>query len=306
MKLRSPAVAILREPLLHFLAGAMMLFFVVSIVSTPEPSTGSTIEVSRADLIDHLQNQSRTYAGGALSNFFDNMPPNERRQIIDSFVREEALYRRAKILGLDTETYAARLRLVKQLEFIVQSDIQSDASLSDEDAANYYELHKSDFTEPASITFAQVFFEKKRGEEIETRRRAEEALRKLNAQAAPFGVATAYGDRPLYHQFYAKRDSAYVASHFGAAFAEIIFKLEPKPLHWYGPIPSPRGLHLVQVSSMTAERTPPLREIRSDIDERALTARKNEQAEEAINAIVSSFKVRIADDVNNKSPARGP
>ncbi len=302
MPLPRPAAFILRDPLAHFLLAAAALFVLHSAVTREAAPNANRIEVTRADILTYMQNSARAYAGEPFETLLDELPDAERRRLIDGYVREEALYRRAKALDLDKENYAARLRLVKQLEFILQSTAQANASLSESEVDAFYNDYKSDFAEPALVTFSQVYFAAR---DETARQRAEETLARLNAEAAPFDAATAYGDRPLYHQFYARRDRTYIASHFGDDFADAVFSFPAKNGRWQGPVRSARGWHLVQLTAKTETRTPELDEIRAEVEDRALAARQASLVNDAITSIAASFEVTVDEALDPAAPEPG-
>ena len=98
---------LIREPLLHFLllgAGFFVLFYQVA--DPPERELPDRIVVTRADT-DRLVAQWQR-------------PPTaqELDGLVESFIREEILYREALALALDKDDVIIRRRLGQKLEFL--------------------------------------------------------------------------------------------------------------------------------------------------------------------------------------------
>ncbi|MEZ5916953.1 MAG: hypothetical protein R3C40_05220 [Parvularculaceae bacterium] len=108
---------LLKDPLTHFLAVGVLLFVVASIVNPPE-QPDDVIVVDRASILEFVQYRSKAFEPNAAAALFDAMDAGERKNIIDDFVREEALYREAKALGLGVNDYVIRQRMVQKVEFL--------------------------------------------------------------------------------------------------------------------------------------------------------------------------------------------
>src|SRR5688572_139179 len=103
----------LREPLLHFLLLGAVLFFVYAALNRHRADADpQTIVVNREKLLTFIQYRSRAFDATRFNNLLESLPEEELRKLIQSYVREEALYREAKALQLDKNDYVARLRLI--------------------------------------------------------------------------------------------------------------------------------------------------------------------------------------------------
>ena len=135
----------LASPLLHFLVAGGLLFGLACLLdiagarsrfSAADRSAGAAdragtqgsspheevglIRVERDALLAFVQTRTRTPSLAETTAAFDAAPEAVRRDWLDRFVREEALVREARALGLDREDELVRRRLVQQMEFLVE------------------------------------------------------------------------------------------------------------------------------------------------------------------------------------------
>ena len=269
---------LLREPLIHFIFAALVVFIAWNAVASGRDDEARTIRVSSADL-ERLAS-IYTAEAGALPSGEDMVA------IVNDFVRDEALAREAKRLGLDEGDTIVTRRLAQKMTFMV-ADLARDEIPSDAVLREWYEAHADRFTEPQKVTFRHTFFsEDVRGAAAAAD--AEAVLGKLNAgddwRAAgdPFMLQRAYGDLPLRE----------VTRLFGGEFAQSLAET-PASDFWTGPIRSALGLHLVQVSANAPPRLPPFDDVKDAVlaDWQAETRR--EANEKAIQEIISRYDVEV-------------
>jgi hypothetical protein len=280
---------LLKQPLLHFLALGVLLFLFHGWVSQNDSEDGDRIVIDDAALREFVQYRSRSFDAASIDRKLAAMNPEERRQLVDRLVREEALYREAKRLGLDRDDYVIKQRLVQKMEYLARG-FGAPAGAVDPAALNaYYRDHRERYREPPSVTFAHVFIDADRhGEPAQYARTLGQ---QLNAGAEPFSRAMGYGDRFLYHTNYVERSDDFVASHFGAGFAEAVFDLAPDDSRWQGPIASDHGYHLVMLTGKDSGGVPALETIRDRVAQDARRAWLDRQTEDAIRTIVDSYDV---------------
>jgi hypothetical protein len=119
-----------KEPLVHFLLAGAALFIVFEFVVKQSPYDASKrIVVNGEALLDFLQYSSRSNPPDRL----DDLSPEELGRLIDTFVREEVLFREAKALGLDTKDYGVRRQLIRRLDSVNQMVVSSSIQLSESD-----------------------------------------------------------------------------------------------------------------------------------------------------------------------------
>lgn len=288
----------LREPLLHFMVAAAAMFVLYTAWFADDAMQSERdIVVTRADLLTFLQYRAKAFDGTRFAKLLDAMPASQREQLIADYVRQEAMYREAKALELDRNDYVAKLRLIQQLEFITQGFIDAASALSDDAIAAHYDQHRSDYREPATLTFTHVFFSYDRHGVETANTLAEQTLKTLNRQQVPFHQAMAHGDRPLYHVNYVRKEQDLIASHFSEAMAEALFDLKPDKTQWRGPYPSAYGAHLVLVTEHAAAYHPPFDEVRARVADDALRELRADRLDKAVDTIIDTYNVHLADDI---------
>ena len=288
--------AILREPLVHFLAIGAALFVLFDLVAPEESNLDSkTIVVDRDALLTFVQFRSKAFNPEVAAARLDALGDAELSRLIDDYVREEALHREALALGMDQNDYVIKQRLIQSLQFITNGFVSAAVDVSDEEIAEYYEANRDDYYVDPYVTFTHVYFSNDRHGREQARQLAETQLAELNDQNVPFSESTRHGERFLYNVNYVERTEDFIASHFGKAMAAAVFELEPDDSRWYGPFESAYGHHLVMLTKRTEGVYPPLDEIADSVREDALRIKLDEQNDRAVQAIVDTYDIRMGD-----------
>lgn len=286
--------AVLREPLLHFLVLGAGLFLTYSFLNREiTESDTQTIVVDRDKLLTFVQYRSRAFDAERSNELLNTLSQEELQQLVQDYVREEALYREAKALQLDKNDYVSRLRLIQQLEFITRGFTDAQGQPTQQEIQRYYEVHKSQYRVQPKVTFTHVFFSQERHGVARAEALARAELRKLNQDRVRFDQAPAHGERFLYLVNYVEREPEEVASHFGAAMQAQLFALKPSDPIWRGPFQSSYGFHLVLLTRNEAGYLPPLEEVRGQVEQEARQAALDAQFEKSIHSIVKAYKVKV-------------
>jgi hypothetical protein len=284
---------ILTDPLVYFLALGLGLFVLFELVASDEAAYDSrVINVDRDALLTFVQYRSRAFEPKAAAARLDNMSEDELERLIADYVREEALHREAKALGVDKNDYIIKRRMIQSIEFITDGFVTAAVAVSDDDIAAHYEANREDYYISPYVTFTHVFFDGERHSRDEALALATAKLKELNEQRVPFSDAPRHGDRFPFFLNYVERDPQFVASHFGMPMADKVFALESSDSTWHGPFESEYGMHLVLLTRKAEGRYPELAEIeavvRDDAERDAIAALKDL----AIQAIVDTYEVR--------------
>ena len=291
----SPPRRFLRDPLLHFLAAGAVVFAAYYLIAgSPEPvADDRTIVVDKAKLLTYLQYESRTFKPKFFDARFDAMPDQRKKELIDQYVPEEALYREARAMGLEQGDYVIRRRLVQKMLYLIDDTATESFAPTQQQLRAYYLKHVDRYKIAPSLTFTQVFVDA----EIERDHSAEELARdlreKLQKKGAGFNDAPAYGDRFPYQQNYVDRDPDYISHLFGAAFTDALMQLAPSDHVWYGPIKSQFGYHLVLVTRHVQARVPALAEVRAQVQDDLLRDTVSSYRDRAVADLVSRYKVKL-------------
>src|SRR3982750_2344344 len=138
---------LLGEPMLHFLLIGIALFGAYRWIS-PGDSGGGRIVITRGGggglVTQHVA------ARGA------GPPTPELNHLIESYVRDEILYREGVRLGLERDDIVVKRRVRQKIEMIAEEDASTRAP-TDADLFAYLTANRARFVQPAILTFDQVF-----------------------------------------------------------------------------------------------------------------------------------------------------
>ena len=246
------ARAILREPLVLFLAAGAGLFLAWTAKGDPARPTSEQILVGAATIQTLAENWTRVRL----------RPPTaeELRGLVDDHVREEVYYREALALGLDRDDTIIRRRLRQKLEFL-SADLGGQAQPSDDQLRQYLAEHPDLFRRETRLTWTHVFLSPRRAGAAGP----DAVQRLLAALNGPGGdrAAQEAGDPFLLPFDFDAVTTADVARLFGDDFAAVLAALEPR--RWQGPIASGYGEHLVLVRQRIPGSVPALEEVRDAV-----------------------------------------
>jgi hypothetical protein len=221
--------------------------------------------------------------------------PATVESLVRSHVRDEALYREARRLGLDQGDAVIRQRLIQKMEVVLTDAAPppdpDDAALQaflDENAARYRAPDRASFD---LMYFADDAGDPKRGEQ-----RARDALRSLVA-----GGARIKGDDFALGTHFDSVDADELARRFGdSPMAHAPFDA---PMNdWTGPIRSGFGWHLLRVSDRLASRPATLAALRDQLRADWLAEFRDKDRQRRIDALVARHEV-IRQDTRSSQAA---
>ena len=264
---------ILREPLLHFLLLGLALFAYYGRVA-PDDDGKRRIVVTQAE-VDLLATQFQgTW----------NRPPSpvELNGLVDSYVRDEILYREGVALGLERDDAVIKRRVRQKLDVLFEESVaQSPATEADLQA--YLDANPAAFRKPAVVSFDQVYF----GSDAAAPQRLEHARAALarGADPATLGQATLLP---------ARQDALpldLIARDFGEEFAG---QLAKAPVgEWSGPVTSGFGTHLVRVSAIEPAQSPALADVRDAVAREWENERRQQAHAAALAKLREQYRVEI-------------
>ncbi len=283
----------LKDPLGHFLLLGLALFALFAWVTRDEASSDDrVIEVDRAALLSHIQYHARAFSPEAAAAHLDGMQDSALDRLVDSFVREEALYREALSLGMDRTDHVIKHRLVQSIEFITDDLALRTAAVTDDELETYFDANRERYRIEPTVTFTHVFFNSERRGVEEAQKLADAKLVELNRDRVPFTDAPGHGDRFLYLVNYVERTEDLVASHFGDEMASAVFALVADAANWAGPFKSRYGQHLVLLTGRTEERNPELAEVEVRVRADAEREAAEQRRDQAIETLIDTYEVR--------------
>lgn len=284
---------LLREPLLHFLVAGGLLFviFTWSHRGTAKPTSGKTIVVDKASLLNFLQYRNKAFKPDYFEAQLDAMRPRELQDLADQYVEEELLYREAKSLGLEEGDDVIRQRLVQKMNFLIEDLADTSGKATEAELEEYLKKNQAPYVIDPSVTFTHVFTDfAVRGDKA-AKELAERLKVQLNSTHAAFNDAPQFGDRFPFLQNYVERTFDYIASHFGKEFAAEIQKLTPSQTQWVGPVRSNYGYHLVLMTSRSEGRNPELQEIRTQVEEDWMRDRKEKAKAQSLRELAGQYTI---------------
>lgn len=260
---------IFRDPITHFVLIGLALVAINHFWNGWQGEQGRTIVVTAAE-IDRLE---KIWAGTA-----GRLPTGQdRQQIIDQYVQEEALVREAERLGLGDGDTIIRRRLAQKMDFLVSDGAEADDP-SDAELESWFNDHRDHFAAPEMRSFTHIYFSpEKHGSGIEAT--AETALAQLRSGAEWKSL----GDPFIQKRNYAAVPEREVARLFGPEFAASIFKLGAGS--WSEPVGSAFGLHLVRIEAIDSAAQANFEPIRAEV----LAAWQDEQRTDAKRAALSKL-----------------
>lgn len=311
---------IARSPVLHFaLAGGVLFGLAVllevgrsgspsgnEVATSATADDSATIRVERVALIAFIQSRTQMARAEDAARAFDGATPAVRQDWIDRYVREEALVREARALGLDRDDELVRRRLVQQMEFLVEGAGESALAVSDEEIEATYRTRAEELREPAIFRFAHVFVREEEGREAEADAKARALLARLNREAIDFDGALALGDRFLYDRHYVDRTLDEVRSHFGEAMSKTLAELPVRADEWSGPHRSEHGLHLVLLTARDEPRLPALAEVEGALREELMREKREQGLERGVDAVVSRYPIELESGLREPGSANEP
>ncbi len=270
---------LLKEPLVHFLLLALVIFAAYG-------ALGPTGEV-RPDGIIVTTPKIEQMAAVFAKTWQRPPTAEELKGLIDDYVKEEIYVREATALGLDKDDTIIRRRLRQKMEFMNDAGVDVLAP-TDAELEAYLKAHAAAFAVDPMTAFRQVFLNPdQHGDRVE--QDAVAILTSLNA--TPPADAATLGDATLLPYELPLTGKPAISQTFGQEFAEALDKVAPD--QWAGPIMSGYGLHVVHVSKREAGRIPALSEVRDAVAREWTNTKRKELEDTRFNELLKRYHVTI-------------
>lgn len=266
----------LKEPLVHFLIGGLLIYALFAWRGEPVDPASRTIEISRSDRAQLSLGFERMMGRSPTDAELDNQ--------VQRFVREEVLYREALRLGLDGNDGVVRRRLSQKMDLLAAAQAET-AQPTDETLQEWYEAHPERFADTSRYTLDQTF-----QSDLDE---AKAQIAALNAMAAgddwntlsePISLPASLSQMPRKE----------VLDRFGEQFLAGIDALKPGEL-WQGPVRSGFGFHVVRLRAVEVGEVPPFEEVRSKVENDWRTATIAERKERGYAILREAYTVEIAE-----------
>jgi hypothetical protein len=271
--------ALLREPLLHFLALGVALFGFFHLVDSRKAEAPARIAVSSAKVANLADGFARTW----------QRPPGkeELQGLIDDYVRDEVFYREGRAAGLDRDDVIIRRRVRQKMEFFAE-DISAEEP-REEQLAAYLKSNPDRFRTEDRLTFHHVFLSATR------RARTIDGDSKHVAEALAGADAamdtSSLGDPFLLGEEFHALSRKEVAAIFGDDFAGRISALERG--RWQGPFASSFGQHFVYIGEKKPGSLPPLDAVRQAVRREWSNARRLEAEQKLYDRLRQRYDIVV-------------
>lgn len=265
-----------REPLLHFFVAGAALFVLFAALDDGGSAAPDEIVVDRARVAD---------LAGQFQRVWQRPPsPQELQGLVDSWVREEILYREGVALGLDRDDPVLRRRIAQKMTFISEDLLSEDPT--EADLQDWLDRHPDDYRIEPVLSFQQIYIDPEAGP---VDARVAEIRDALTAGAEP----REQGDGTLLPTGLENATLREVARAFGNDFAEALAAAAPDT--WSGPVRSGYGLHLVRVSEIEPGRPARLDDVRGAVLRDLQHARSREANDRFYQGLRERYEVRLED-----------
>ena len=266
---------ITREPIVHFIVLAALIFLAHHWLTSARQNAETTILVSASE-------QERLAALYAVEA--GTLPSQQDMQaMISDYVEQKALVREARRLGLEAGDTVIERRLAQKMTFMI-SDMEEVTTPAPGELERWFAENQQKFEEPKRLSFHHVFFAEHDPERIEaTLQNLSEAQDTWSTFGDPFMLQRTYSNLPVRE----------IARLFGTEFAANLAAAPVDTGSWQGPFESALGLHLVQILEIRDGSLPELDAIRSQVTDRWQQERSRELSRAAIDKIIARYTVEI-------------
>lgn len=267
----------LREPLLHFILLGAALFFLFGAVTIDVRDTPNEIVIDEYAIANVVAGFEQTWRREPTEDELD--------QLIDSWIRDEILYREGLAMNLQSDDPVVRRRVIQKFSFLIEGMVPGEPA--EADLEQWFAEHAEDYRKDAIYSFRQIFFDPARhGSQLE-----DVIANARQSLADPLGNLP--GDPTLLPDHVDNAPASAIARGFDSAFAAALAELPEG--EWSGPVESAYGAHLVFIEFRKTAQIPSLDEVRAEV---AYDLTKS-RAEDAAAAVFDELKARYTIRYNN-------
>lgn len=288
----------LQEPLIYFLLISGLFFVAFDQYGQSYVDDEQIIQVNKKSLLGFMQRKTKMLDQTRLLSVFDGLSADKRKKLIDAYVREQALFRESKALGLDKGDPIIKARAIQNLEFITQEYSEAVLKVTDEQLESYFSNNKDNYYIEPFVTFTHVFFDREMNGDELAKKLATDKLVELNTNNVSFSQGITHGNRFPFHVNYVERTPDFITSHFGEVMSEKVFSITQDSQQWHGPFQSNYGYHLVMVSKSQAGRHPELTEVVGQVHQDAQRAQIRKNLDKTYQAIIDTYQVELSEELS--------
>ena len=268
---------LLKEPLVHFLGCALLVFGFFWATGTNRDPADYAITIDEAGI-----NRLRM---GWEQNFRRPPTTEELDGLINQEIAEEIYYREALRLGLDQDDPVIRRRLFTKMRFLNNEDAAIEEP-SDADLRMWMDANAEQYTLSSLYNLDQIYLGQGESGNADRVNQMVEQLNKGAAKPADFA-------RPIsLPATLSNASTSDISRQFGDQFAKSLEAL--KPGLWEGPVPSGFGLHLVKITSKTPGKAAALDEVRQQVTNDWRATQTAESETKALDRYKTQYQINVA------------
>ncbi|QTD54698.1 peptidyl-prolyl cis-trans isomerase [Parasphingorhabdus cellanae] len=264
---------LLKEPLVHFLGGALLVFAFFWATGTGRDPADYEITIRETDV-------ARLKAGW-VQNFRRAPTPGELDSLIDQEIKEEIYYREALRLGLDRNDPLIRRRLFTKMRFLDNQEGVDD-NPSDALLQKWLDDNPEKYTQSPFYDLEQIYLGQSAQQSIAaTLDGLNQGTVKPDAVRKPISLPTELK----------QADASEIARQFGEKFVAGLNTIAVG--EWQGPVQSGFGQHLVKITAKTAGKSPALDDVRQAVANDWRAAQTTRLEEAAFDKYRAQYDIKV-------------
>ncbi len=264
---------LVREPLIHFLGGALLIFTFFWATGADRDPADYAINIDQTDINRLVADWERNFRRAPSQKELDGL--------IDQEIAEEIYYREALRLGLDKDDPVIRRRLFTKMRFIDGENTESPAP-TDAVLQQWMDKHPDKYSLSPRYDFEQIYLG-----QISTAA-ASDIINQLQSGAKPAAFAQSLS-LPTAVDY---ADRAEISRQFGDRFADQLVAL--KTGEWSGPVTSGFGVHAVRITAEQPGQKATLDEIRQRVTNDWHADQLATEKEKALARYRSQYDITVA------------
>ena len=264
---------ILREPTLHFMFLAALLFAISALIGS---RNRNLVEVSRAEIAVRVT-QLEAARGAPLT-------AEERQQVDEGYIKQAILVKEALAIGLENDAVIDDILAQKMLHVLSGDVIQP----TDAEIEQYYETNQTRYTSTPAVTVDEIV--------VATAGPLPGALSALLRDGTP--PEQLASDLPMSQSVLSDVTLQGLTRILGEATAALVFSAEPGV--WVGPHRTARGQHWFRIRERSDSSLSPLEVIREQVRLDWIREHESTRLEQRLTDIRKRYTVVFTD--GNEGP----
>jgi hypothetical protein len=266
--IRVPWSAVIREPILHFIVLAGLLFGAHAMLAE---RPRQTIQID-ANTIEYLVRERALLTNRPITDA-------ERRDVTETYVDEEVLLREAYRRGLN-ETPRIRAQLIQSMRQTLLGEAPRPSEL---ELRAYFDANRARFERPPTTSLTQVFIAA--GKPV-----PDDLMARLKAGGDPAragGFDTRIGVA-IRHASHAE-----LAGLFGPEVARTIAAIDDR--EWHGPILAARGTYFIRIDARHPASMPSFEQVAAYVGDEWVVNRQRERLAAEIKRLSRDYDIEHLD-----------